>query len=66
MAAALWLAGPGPTQAMHDLKADRDELLGPTWWGIFVVIPIPFIVIGLIGWLLWRASREPDPPHDDT
>jgi len=43
--------------AHHNLRKGVSELFGPTGWGIYLIVPVPFIVIGVIAWLLYRALR---------
>lgn len=43
----------------HDLRKDIYEALGPNAWGIYIILPIPFVALGIIGYLLYRAWRTP-------
>ncbi|WP_161569070.1 hypothetical protein [Thermus thermamylovorans] len=31
--------------------------LGPAWWGVLVMAPVPFLLVGGVAWYLWRRSR---------
>ncbi len=55
-----------PVQAFHQYRKGLDELLGPTSWGIYIVVPAPFIVAGIIGYLIWRAMRADADQDSDT
>jgi len=44
--------------AHHRLQKDIDEILGPLAWGMYLILPIPFLVIGSIAFLVWRAIRR--------
>ena len=57
------------TTAHADHIITAQEGLGPSWWGVALMGPIPLIVAGTIIYLLYRASRgqreaegEPDKP----
>lgn len=47
-----------PVFAHHRLRQDIDDLLGPLAWGMYLILPIPFIIIGAIAFLIWRAIRK--------
>lgn len=54
--------------ADHELRKSIFESLGPTAWGMYILIPIPFIVLGAIGYFVYRAwkasARNPEEgPH---
>ncbi|GEM_PF-1215249 len=51
--------------ANHTLRKDLTDLLGPTAWGMYFVLPIPFLVVGVIGLLLYRASRAARPRPEE-
>ncbi len=44
--------------AHHRLRQDIDDLLGPLAWGMYLILPIPFLIIGSIAFLIWRAIRR--------
>ncbi len=49
----------------HELRKSIFESLGPTAWGMYILLPIPFIALGIIGYLLyraWRASQSEEKP----
>ena len=41
-----------------DLGKEYSELFGSFAWGLYLMVPIPFLVLGVIGFLLYRASRS--------
>lgn len=43
----------------HDLRKDIFEALGPNAWGIYILLPVPFVAVGIIGYVLYRAWRTP-------
>jgi hypothetical protein len=53
--------------AFHGLREELSDLLGPTAWGIYLIVPVPFLIVGIIALLLYRASRasiSEDEPRD--
>ncbi|MER3484191.1 MAG: hypothetical protein C4332_14625 [Meiothermus sp.] len=34
-------------------------------WGIGLLIPLPFVLIGTVGFLLWRSGRKSDFGHNE-
>ena len=57
-----WLFMQAPeTQAHHTLRKEITDILGPTAWGIYFILPIPFLVVGVIALLLYRSSRSARP-----
>ncbi len=52
--------------ADHELRKSIFESLGPNAWGMYILLPIPFIVLGVIGYFVYRAwrasSSEGTPP----
>lgn len=50
--------------ADHELRKSVFETLGPNAWGMYIILPIPFIALGIIGYLLYRRWKEPSetPP----
>lgn len=55
--------------ADHELRKSIFESLGPTAWGMYILLAIPFIALGVIGYFLYRAWRAPNsdstPPSLD-
>ncbi|MFN4219026.1 MAG: hypothetical protein ACK4HB_07090 [Candidatus Bipolaricaulia bacterium] len=53
--------------ADHELRKSIFESLGPTAWGMYILLPIPFIALGVIGYFVYRAWRASDstPPSRD-
>ncbi len=47
-----------PAGAFHTLREGLSDLLGPTAWGLYIILPIPYLVIGLIVYRIYRAYRE--------
>ncbi|MCX8102913.1 MAG: hypothetical protein N3E42_00505 [Candidatus Bipolaricaulota bacterium] len=41
----------------HELRKSIFESLGPNAWGMYILLPIPFIALGVIGYLVYRARR---------
>lgn len=49
----------------HELRKSIFESLGPTAWGMYILLPIPFIALGVIGYFVyraWRAASDEKPP----
>ncbi len=53
--------------ADHELRKSIFESLGPNAWGMYILLPIPFIALGVIGYFVYRAWRasEITPPSRD-
>jgi hypothetical protein len=47
-----------PVFAHHTLQKDISDLLGPQAWGIYFVIPVPFLIIGTIAFLIYRSFKR--------
>lgn len=47
-----------PAGAFHTLRQGLSDLLGPTAWGLYIILPIPYLVIGLIVYRIYRAYRQ--------
>lgn len=47
-----------PAGAFHTLRQGLSDLLGPTAWGLYVILPIPYLVIGIIVYRIYRAYRQ--------
>ncbi|MCS6937057.1 MAG: hypothetical protein NZ610_03755 [Candidatus Bipolaricaulota bacterium] len=58
---ALLLSGLLGVEALahHELRQDLSSILGPMAWVLYVLIPVPFLILGLIAWRFYRATREP-------
>lgn len=53
--------------ADHELRKSIFESLGPNAWGMYILLPIPFIALGVIGYFVywaWRASESTPPSRD--
>jgi len=52
--------------ADHELRKSVFESLGPNAWGMYILLPIPFLALGVIGYFVYRAWRasgsEGSPP----
>jgi hypothetical protein len=51
--------------ADHELRKSVFESLGPNAWGMYILLPIPFLALGVIGYLVyraWRASSSDSSP----
>ena len=46
------------TSARADHIITAQEGLGPAWWGVALMGPIPLIAAGTVVYLLYRASRS--------
>lgn len=44
--------------AHHDLRQTLSDILGPMAWVLYLLVPVPFLVFGLIAWKLYRKTRE--------
>lgn len=65
---ALWLMvdnGLAAYALNHTLRKGIDEILGPNAWGIYILLPIPFVLIVIIAFLLYRAFRSASPKKND-
>lgn len=60
---ALTLAQWAPAYAHHTLRKDVSDLVGPLAWGLFLILPVPFLIIGTIGFLLYRKKRLQQAAH---
>ena len=55
--------------AFHTLREGLSDLLGPTAWGLYLILPVPYLLIGFIVYRIYRAyrqqqraeSRDPNP-----
>ncbi len=60
--AATWALGGGlPALAHHRLRQDVGDLFGPGGWGLYLILPLPLLVIGVVAWRLRRAVRRARP-----
>ena len=65
-AAVTWiLIFSSPVLAFHDLRQGIESLLGPNYWGIYLLVPVPFLVAGVIGFLIWRAIQADQASESD-
>jgi len=55
-AGVCWLAAPA--WANHDLRQGLGDLFGPLAWGLYVILPMPFLIVGIIAFRLWRSARK--------
>jgi hypothetical protein len=44
--------------ASHDLRQTLSDILGPTAWALYLLVPVPFLIFGLIAWRIYRAMRD--------
>jgi hypothetical protein len=58
LAAWTMLVVSRPAGAFHTLREGLSDLLGPTAWGLYIILPIPYLVIGLIVYRIYRAYRQ--------
>ena len=69
-AATLWtvVAWSERASAFHTLRQGLSDLLGPTAWGLYIILPVPYLVIGLIVFRIYRAYRDQGrtPSSDDV
>lgn len=45
----------------HELRKSIFESLGPNAWGMYILLPIPFIALGVIGYFVYKVWRASDP-----
>ncbi len=50
--------GSSEVFANHDLRQTLSDILGPTAWALYLLVPVPFLIFGLIAWRLYRANRD--------
>lgn len=55
---SLTLAWPHTAFAHPDSGQEFSELFGSFAWGLYLIVPVPFLVMGVIGFLLYRAGRN--------
>lgn len=48
--------GSSEVFANHDLRQTLSDILGPTAWALYLLVPVPFLIFGLIAWRLYRAT----------
>jgi hypothetical protein len=53
-------------QAHHELRKGLTDLLGPNAWAIVLVVPVPFVILGLLAWRVSRALRSSDETPQDV
>lgn len=46
-----------PVYANHSMRQDVFNLVGPLAWGLYVMLPVPFLIVGTIGFLIYRSVR---------
>jgi hypothetical protein len=67
MTAVLTITQSSASYALdHDLRKDIYEVLGPNAWGMYIILPVPFVALGMIGYLLYKAWRTSSGPSDTT
>lgn len=49
--------GSSEVLANHDLRQTLSDILGPTAWVLYLLVPVPFLIFGLLAWRLYRATR---------
>lgn len=52
--------------ANHELRKGLTDLLGPNAWAIVLVVPVPFVILGLLAWRVSRALRSSDETPQDV
>jgi hypothetical protein len=66
LAATLIFLSESLVFADHELRKSVFESLGPNAWGMYILLPIPFLALGVIGYFVYRAWRasgsEGSPP----
>jgi hypothetical protein len=66
LAATLIFLSESSGFADHELRKSVFESLGPNAWGMYILLPIPFLALGVIGYFVYRAWRasgsEGSPP----
>ncbi len=49
---------PMKVYAFHNLRQGISDMLGAAGWGFYMLLPIPFLVVGVLAFLLYRASHS--------
>lgn len=49
---------PMKVYAFHNLRKGISDMLGPAGWGFYLLLPIPFLVVGVLAFLLYRTSHS--------
>ncbi|MCI2430048.1 hypothetical protein LM602_08275 [Candidatus Acetothermia bacterium] len=44
--------------ASHDLRQTLSDIFGSTAWALYLLVPVPFLIFGLIAWRIYRAMRD--------
>jgi len=47
----------GEAWAHHDLRQGLTDLLGPNAWAIYLIVPIPYVLFGLLGYGIYRRVQ---------
>lgn len=55
VAASLWMFGLALAQNAEPATVDASK---ESFWGIYLLIPLPFMIIGLIAFLLYRSETK--------
>ena len=53
--ASLWMLGLALAQNAQPSTIEASE---ESFWGIYLLLPLPFLIIGLIAYLLYRSDAK--------
>jgi len=49
---------PGAVWANHDLRKTSEDLFGPNYWAVWLMVPVPLAIFGWFAWKLYQASKR--------
>ena len=49
---------PGTAWANHDLRKTSEDLFGPNYWAVWLMVPVPLAIFGWFAWKLYQASKR--------
>lgn len=53
------------TWAHHDLQKGLTDLLGPNAWALYLIVPVPYVLLGLLGYRIYKALRASGAAPED-
>ena len=51
--------------AHHTLRKGLSDLLGPNAWALYLIVPVPYVLFGLLGYRIYKALRASDAAQED-
>ncbi|GEM_PF-5484510 len=51
--------------AHHDLRQGIDDLFGPNAWALYLIVLVPYVLFGLLGYRIYKAVRAADAERGD-